>query len=759
MFEITNNHKEQFDMLSLFRIIDPNGVYDFTFENKYIVYHYEATHQLHYIALDIKTRYGSEILCRKLDNPVDPKEYRSMIPAILQAIKYTGDKRYLNPIRVNPMEVIDSIFRVILPEYGYAVREEQINLSKRMFEGLCGNTATVCEAEVGTGKTLAYLVASLVAKGIGNTGYSDGKPITVTTANIELQKSLVEKDIPQLSQMLMDYGMISRPMNTVLRKGKEHYFCKYRYKDYLEVISKHPEKYGNLIRAFEESEFEKKAFDLDAINLRPSLKDRICVKGSCAKCRFAGECKYQQYLRRARAMGNVDFQVTNHNLYLTSQKMKTDNGDENGILLSSDLIVVDEAHKLKETAEEVFGVRLNRSDIPKYVSAVKLLCKDGQSRTEYRSNLHTLLNLCEMLFSSLGKRATSEDSEDGRGTLIELSLSEQEGLRQMDDIIARVESARKRNRNGFDGNGKVIRDTLKEFRRTNNINVWIEEDENGEMTLCATPRDIASKLRSALWDKPCSHLLTSGTVSDGTDFSFFLKENGLDRIPNSRMAVSSTPSPFDYENHTRLFIPKGIPAPDNNDGDYIQAIAEHVVDLVRATNGHTAILFTSYKVLSAVYGLTKDRLSDYDVICMTRSNKTAIGNFKKSKNGVLFASGSMWEGVDCIGDCLSSVIIVRLPFPLRSAMMEKKKQEIGDVRAFIQDYAVPEMLIKLRQGIGRLIRSETDTGLITILDPRVRSKAYAARIENILGKYPEAESLEEVREFFLQVKPSTYFEV
>lgn len=170
MFEITNNHKEQFDMLSLFRIIDPNGVYDFTFENKYIVYHYEATHQLHYIALDIKTRYGSEILCRKLDNPVDPKEYRSMIPAILQAIKYTGDKRYLNPIRVNPMEVIDSIFRVILPEYGYAVREEQINLSKRMFEGLCGNTATVCEAEVGTGKTLAYLVASLVAKGIGNTG-------------------------------------------------------------------------------------------------------------------------------------------------------------------------------------------------------------------------------------------------------------------------------------------------------------------------------------------------------------------------------------------------------------------------------------------------------------------------------------------------------------------------------------------------------------------------------------------------------------
>ena len=756
MFEITYEDSKILSKFKEAKKADITGIYDFTFENRFLIYHYEATHQLHYVALDKQTGCGSEIMRRKPNCAIRKSEYRTMIPAILLSNKYIGDSRYLNPIRTNPYEVIDSVFRVVLPEYGYAVREEQINLAKRMYDGLCNNAVTISEAEVGTGKTLAYLVASLVAKQVRATWYTDDMPITITTANIELQKSLVEKEIPRLSEMLMDFGIIARPLRAVLRKGKEHYFCKYRYRDFLDTIEKYPNKYGNLLRAFRDSNFEKEAFDLDSVNMRPSLKDRICVKGSCAKCKYADECKYRQYMRHAKAKGNIDFQVTNHNLYLTSQKMKNEDDEESELLISGRFVVMDEAHKLKETAEEVLGVRLNQRDIPKYVSAVRFLCREGQNKTEYHENLQTLLNLDEMLFSSLKKRVTLDDREDSRGTLIELSLSEQEWLCRMEDIIVRIESARRRNTHGF--NGKTIRDTLKKFRRTNNINVWIDEDENGELTLCATPKDIAPILRSALWESPCSHLLTSGTISDGTDFSFFMKANGLDRIAKNRINVSSTPSPFDYEGHTRLYIPKGIPAPNNDDAVYIKTIADKIVDIVNATNGHTAILFTSYKVLNAVYSLTKDRLSDYDVVCMTRSNKTAISDFKKSKNGVLFASGSMWEGVDCIGDCLSSVIIVRLPFPLRSAVLDQKKQACADVHTFIQNYAVPEMMIKLRQGIGRLIRSENDTGLISILDPRVNNSVYSSRLANVLGKYPEVKTLDEIREFFRQVKPSTYFE-
>ena len=156
--------------------------------------------------------------------------------------------------------------------------------------------------------------------------------------------------------------------------------------------------------------------------------------------------------------------------------------------------------------------------------------------------------------------------------------------------------------------------------------------------------------------------------------------------------------------------------------------------------------------------MTKDRLADFNLICMTRSNKSAIADFKKSKNAVLFASGSMWEGVDCAGDGLSSVIITRLPFPLRSALMEQKKDKCSSVPEFVQKYAVPEMIIKLRQGVGRLIRNETDTGLVSILDARAYSGANAAKVQRVLRKYTRVRSLDKIEEFFHEVKPQEYFD-
>lgn len=189
----------------------------------------------------------------------------------------------------------------------------------------------------------------------------------------------------------------------------------------------------------------------------------------------------------------------------------------------------------------------------------------------------------------------------------------------------------------------------------------------------------------------------------------------------------------------------------------INAITERILRLIDATNGHTAILFTSYKVLQAVYERAIHQLGKYEVFCMTRNNRKVISDFRKSRNGVLFASGSMWEGVDCVGDGLSSVIIVRLPFPLRLAAMEQKKEAIGDVAKFVHEYAVPEMLIKLRQGVGRLIRCETDTGVISILDSRAANGSYVPRVKMALLKYPTVDSVEEVKSFMESVKGEDYY--
>ena len=190
-----------------------------------------------------------------------------------------------------------------------------------------------------------------------------------------------------------------------------------------------------------------------------------------------------------------------------------------------------------------------------------------------------------------------------------MTLGQEQGLiiERMRQLVIEIEASCE-----LDNPGRLLKSSLKAFHRTNNLNIWTEADENGILSLCCSPKNIGAVLHDMVWDKDCSHVLTSGTMSDGTDFSFFMKENGIDRLPKRLVVTSSTQSPFDYRNHTRLYIPDNMPYPDIDNPEYIKAISDQVVRLVYATNGHTAVLFTSYKVLNAVYEQTKDRLSAFD---------------------------------------------------------------------------------------------------------------------------------------------------
>ena len=171
----------------------------------------------------------------------------------------------------------------------------------------------------------------------------------------------------------------------------------------------------------------------------------------------------------------------------------------------------------------------------------------------------------------------------------------------------------------------------------------------------------------------------------------------------------------------------------------------------------TRVIFTSYKALTEIYNLAIEKLSGYEVFKMTKGSGNIIEQFKKSSNGVIFASGAMWEGVDCAGDCLSFVIIARLPFPLRNATMEDKKNGCACLRDFVNKYAIPEMIIKLRQGVGRLIRTENDTGVVSILDARASSGFYQKRVRDVLRKYPVVSTLSEVESFIHSIKEDEYF--
>ena len=756
MFEITYNDSD-----TLQNFIDADkayhgAIYDFTFEGRFIVYHFFVKDTARYVALDSMTGYGSEITRRRKDNLYDSRSYRSMTPMVLDSIKYTGDRRYLNVIVNNPLGVIESIFRTILPEYGFTVREEQIKLSQDMYLGLTGKRVAICEAEVGTGKTLAYLIASFVAKERYTAEYGFNIPVTISTSSIELQKMIVENEVPQLSRMLQDYGLIKHPLSAMVRKGKEHYFCKARYDDYLEKITEHKEKYQNLLDYFTTNKISVRAFDLDLWDMPAAIKGKICVKGRCSHCEYRGDCRYSSYVQSANEKGAVDFQVTNHNLFLTSIKA-SDGEDTFRIIQRSPYVVIDEAHKLLEAAQATFGEQFSEGMIQKYINSVRYLKSDRVKEDAFKGFLDKARKTNQQLFAMLRKMIPDGEFNDERTFGITIPDAAVSLILRLAETIKLIEVGRKPHRGAYEMDGKRIIKVLEQFVRQNDSNIWLELEDGNSLSLCCCPRNMASVMEKAVWNRSVSYVLTSGTMSDGRDFSFFKKENGIARLSKHLVSECSTASPFDYQNHTRMYIPEDMPAPDNSSEDYIDAITERILRLIDATNGHTAILFTSYKVLQAVYERAIHRLGKYEVFCMTRNNRKVITDFRKSKNGVLFASGSMWEGVDCVGDGLSSVIIVRLPFPLRTATMEQRKEAVGDVSKFVHEYAVPEMLIKLRQGVGRLIRCETDTGVISILDSRAASGSYVPRVKMALLKYPTVNSVEEVRSFMESVKGEDYY--
>lgn len=748
MYEITYNDKETLADYIVKRMAYDGGIYDFTFEGRYLIYHERVMGEWHYIALDMTTGVGSVMYRGKKSLRITDKH--TVIPYICNAIKYTGDRRYGGVMESDPIEIIDSIFRDILPKYGFNVREEQIELSKRIFRGFTSHDVSLCEAEVGSGKSLAYLAAGVMAR----KHFGLSTPITISTATIELQNALVEKEIPRLSEILMDSGLTDRPLKAIVRKGKDHFFCRFRYVDFIEKLNRNPEKHEKIRALFNETDIENNTFDLDKLRLPGSVKKKICVYGGCGKCEFCDDCRYYIYSNHDTKSPDIDFQVTNHNQYLMSGKLGAK--DQTYLLKPSEYVIIDEAHKLKEAAADVYGERLCERDIPKYINEIKTLCTDENIRNEYRNSISIALKLNIRLFEIIRGLIRDDDREDGHGTIFAVDTELATLVRRLSNTIESLETSR--NHTSV-VHGRYILHTLDTFISSSKILTWAETDENDAVTLCCCPKNVGWEMYKYLWSNGHHHILTSGTMSDGRSFEYFEKESGVDRVRKDRKQYSSTPSPFDYARKTRLYIPDDLPMPsDAGDEKYVSAIAERITELVKVTHGHTAILFTSYRMLNAVHEKVKGRISGYELIRMTRGNRNAIRDFKKKDNSVLFASGSMWEGVDCAGDKLSSVIIVRLPFPLRSAAMEEKKSASANVSAFINEYAVPEMLIKLRQGVGRLIRCETDTGLISVLDTRAVRSKYAERVQAVLSKYPRVENLDKIREFFHSVKHKEYFE-
>jgi ATP-dependent DNA helicase DinG len=285
---------------------------------------------------------------------------------------------------------------------------------------------------------------------------------------------------------------------------------------------------------------------------------------------------------------------------------------------------------------------------------------------------------------------------------------------------------------------------------------WLEQ-EDGIDKLCAIPNNLGDRLFKDQWSRGIPTILTSGTLSAGGDFTRTKHTLGLEKLGNA-LTETTHQSPFDYRSNALLYISECTPKPENRSKTYLDAVTNEIERLVQAAHGHAAVLFTSYDAMGRVYAELSKRKPLCPMFRLDKGGVKEIERFKASGNGVLFASGALWEGIDIPGDNLSMLIIVKLPFQVPDAISEYERKQYSNFPAYLNSVLVPEMLIKLKQGFGRLIRQETDTGVVAILDCRANSRgAYRARVLAALPDCPVAADINEVSGFFKAKKQPGYF--
>ncbi|WP_338433341.1 ATP-dependent DNA helicase [Clostridium tyrobutyricum] len=690
--------------------------------------------------------------------------------------RFVATSHYEVALPDNPNDMIEFIFIKIMVQSGFKVRENQIELSKMIYNGIKENHIAICEAEVGTGKTYAYIVASIVyalyerQRRIKSSGayHTDSlkcsMPCVISTSSIELQNAIIKAYVPILSDILQEHKVIDHPLSAVLRKGKEHYFCLLRYNrlmNYLKSSEKAVDR--ELLNKLDSFKIPEKGIDLDEYKgLKNHIIQKINVPKACeVSCPHYKECQYIKYMDYMKSSVH-DFQVCNHNYYL-ADTIKRAKGKYT-LIPEHSPVIIDEAHKLPDAAIQILGKRFSSEDITGMSNVLKSNLKGN--KVYLKTAKQKLDNLCALrskFFKSLISKINIYDDMEEDTSQINIQIGSYEKtlllnmLKSIEDIkmYCKVDISRSRVLGMM---FEEIGEQIKTFYHTDKIVYWLENPMSEKLvSVCCIPTDLEEQLHNVLWKNGIPKILTSATLSDDRGFKYFKNNTGIDKVNRNNLSEISFPSPFDYKNNTLLYISENVPFPDKVSDDYLKSVADEIIRIVEATHGHTVILFTSYSLMSKVYEQSRYKIR-YPVMKMDKSEKNIVETFKNSKNGVLFATGSFWEGVDCPGDILSSLIIVNLPFPTPTPIFDYKKKQYEQLKEFIEYIIFPEMLIKLKQGMGRLIRCETDTGLISILDFRLSKKGkYRRRVLEALKDYRVTDSLYEVREFFREVKKEEYF--
>jgi ATP-dependent DNA helicase DinG len=614
------------------------------------------------------------------------------------------------------------------PHYEY--RQGQLAMAEEVESALANHRHLIVEAGTGTGKTLAYLVPIL----------RSGFRVVVSTGTKNLQEQLFFKDIPFLKKLVPG-------LRATLMKGRQNYLCRQKLYDHERqpVLSGMEEirQYAR-IREWEAKTETGDRAELQDLPDTSELWPRIDARReTCTgqKCPQFERCFITLMHQRA---AESDLIIVNHHLFFADLALKQT--DYASLLPEYAAVVFDEAHEMEDVATRYFGLQVSNyrvEELARDTEAAERL-KDLQipeivdALAELRHRAELFFGLFPPTEGRFGFETRSDFVEVHRGaysTLLNALVRLETELNRVKDRPEEfVNLARRAGelRQGFE---------LVLEGKDRNFVFWWERRGRG-VFLEATPIDISSVLRERLFDRVETVILTSATLAVAGNFSFVKSRLGLH---NAREKV--LPSHFNFEEQALLYTPGHLPDPRSP--DFSRAAVAEVVQLLKATRGRAFVLFTSYAQMRDFYDRIRPQLRYPMMIQGSAPAPVLLSKFRSTPHAVLFATSSFWQGVDVQGPQLSAVIIDRLPFavptdPVVAARIRQVNEEGGD--AFLA-YQIPEAVIALKQGFGRLIRSEKDHGLLAILDSRLVRKPYGRIFFDSLPAYRRANRLDEVRGF------------
>lgn len=644
---------------------------------------------------------------------------------------------------------------------GFEVRSGQRQMSQHVLDALKQGGTIAVEAGAGTGKTFAYLIPALVYL-----HENQGLRLVISTRTKQLQEQIFYKDLPFLIQH------ISPSTHVSLLKGRNNYICLRRWQMALDESINGLDSNLLLLLApvarwlamTQTGDIEENHAFLSDRNARRLWRDLCDDPHHCIgqSCPFYDECFSVAARRRAR---RSDLVVVNHPLLLADQL------NSQGFLGEYEAAIIDEAHALEAATRNAFTLSLSVHKVNSLMRTIEhpLGKRTGGwlrslpfARTDQRIKKTRELVGALRGVNSRFFEAISHKLPPGRGHLPDLSSFEEqmsEMINELEQLVRSIENLAhdaEESESGHEADGLVVEAmeivcVLKQLLSPADENSvhWYEFIES-EPHLRVSPLSVVPFLENSLYSRIRSLVLTSATLSQGESFSYLEQSLGLTKAPQQvNYAVVS--SPFSYHDEMRLLIPQFLPPVTETD-EYAHALAECISGIVGGVGQKTLVLFTSYRLLRAVHELLAD---DITVLAqgIDGPRSKLIECFRQSDGGsVLLGTDSFWEGVDLPGSTLEILIITRLPFPVPSdpvfsALADKMARDGKDP---FYNLSIPRAILKLRQGVGRLIRTTSDYGIVVITDQRILSQGYGKTFISALPV--TAEKAQNIEQLILTAK-------